>query len=452
MSSNNWLEVSVSKVADVILGGTPRRSEPRFWNGKIKWAAAKDIANCPTKYVRETEEKITRLGLQKSNAKLLPKGTIVITARGTVGEIRVLGEPIAFNQTCYGLIPKNKIIDGDFLYYALKNIFSKMKALSYGTVFETITTRTFDELTIPVPSLQEQRKIAEILSSLDDKIELNYEMNKTLDAIAQAIFRNWFVDFEPFQDQLVYNEELDKKIPKGWEVVTIGDVVNLKKGVSYRSEDLTDKSDIGLVNLKCIVRGGGFRKEIKPYSGEFKQDNILQIGDVVVAITDLTRNKEIIGMPARIYPVGGFKLLVASLDLVILNPKDEKCLKRGFLYYLLLTRDYWGYVNGCADGTTVLHLNPIDILNYKFVLPPEDWQTRFTKFADIIFELQIHNFKETEILEKIRDTLLPKLLSGEIRVKIDVKKEFSEESKKLEEIKKEKARVQKSILEWVDDA
>jgi len=448
MCSSIWPEFSISQIADIILGGTPKTSEPKYWNGDIKWATAKDVANCPVKHIRETEKKITKLGLEESNAKLLKEGTIVITARGTVGEIRVLGEPMAFNQTCYGIIPKNDSIDNDFLYYALKNALEKMKALAYGTVFETVTTRTFEELTIPIPSLLEQRKIAEILGSLDDKIELNYEINKTLDAIAQAIFKNWFVDFEPFKDELVYNEELGKEIPRGWEVVKLGDLVDLKKGLSYRSEDLREKSEVGLVNLNCIARGGGFQDEIKPYSGKFESDHIVQTGDVVVAITDLTRNREIIGMPARIYPVEDFKTLVASLDLVILKPKDEKRLKQSFLYYLLLTRDYWGYVNGCADGTTVLHLKPGDILNYKLTLPPQDWQARFAKVADSIFELLIHNFRESYILEKIRDTLLPKLLSGEIRVKVDVEKGLSEEAKKLGKIREEKAKFRASLDRW----
>ncbi|MCX8009554.1 MAG: restriction endonuclease subunit S, partial [Ignavibacteria bacterium] len=345
--------------------------------------------------------------------------------------------------TAYGIDPR-------YLYYYLTSRpfteYLNQIAETHTSAYPSFTPDVIENAELLVPPTPEDEWIGNILGSLDDKIELNYEMNKTLEAIAQAIFKNWFVDFEPFKDQLVYSEELDKEIPEGWEVVTIGDVVDLKKGLSYSSSDLTDKSDVGLVNLGCILPGGGFRNEIKPYSGEFEKDHILQTGDIVVAITDLTRNREVIGMPARIYPVKDFRLLIASLDLVILNPKDEDNLERSFLYYLLLTRDYWGYVNGCADGTTVLHLKPEDILNYKFVLPQEEWQNKFAKIADSIFELKIQKFKENEILSSIRDTLLPKLLSGEIRVKVDIEKEFPEETKKLEEIEEEKAKVQKSIL------
>jgi type I restriction enzyme S subunit len=348
--------------------------------------------------------------------------------------------------TAYNVNPR-------FLYYYLTSkpftAYLTQIAETSTSAYPSFTPDVIENAEVLLPPPTEQNEIAEILGSLDDKIELNYEMNKTLEAIAQAIFKNWFVDFEPFKDELVYNKELDKEIPKEWEVVKLGDLVDLKKGLSYRSEDLREKSEVGLVNLNCIARGGGFQNKIKPYSGKFESDHIVQVGDVVVAITDLTRNREIIGMPARIYPVEDFKTLIASLDLVILKPKDEKRLKQSFIYYLLLTRDYWGYVNGCADGTTVLHLKPEDILSYKLALPPQDWQARFVKVADSTFELLIHNFRESCILEKIRDMLLPKLLSGEIRVKVDVEKEFPEQVKKLEEIGKEKVKLQESLGMWL---
>jgi type I restriction enzyme S subunit len=382
--------------------------------------------------------------------KIAEADDVLLSVRAPVGEVNIASERCIIGRGVAALRVKTRNKnDQRFLYYLMLFNQKFWRQIHSGTTFEEITSEDIENLEVFIPeNILERHKIAEILGSLDDKIELNYEMNKTLETIAQAIFKNWFVDFEPFKDELVYSEELGKEIPRGWEVVKLGDLVDLKKGLSYRSEDLREKSEVGLVNLNCIARGGGFQDEIKPYSGKFESDHIVQTGDVVVAITDLTRNREIIGMPARIYPVEDFKTLVASLDLVILKPKDEKRLKQSFLYYLLLTRDYWGYVNGCADGTTVLHLKPGDILNYKLTLPPQDWQARFAKVADSIFELLIHNFRESYILEKIRDTLLPKLLSGGIRVKVDVEKGLSEEAKKLEKIREEKAKFRASLDRW----
>ena len=215
----------ISEFCEIYLGGTPRTSEGEFWGGKIKWATAKDVANLQGNYLTETERRITERGVNSSNAKVFPEGTIVITARGTVGKLAILGEPMSFNQTCYGLIPIPEI-DKLYVFYALKNGISKIDELSYGTVFQTITIRTFDELEICLPPLKQQRNVSKILSDLDSKIELNQQMNKTLESIAQAIFKHWFIDFEfpdengqPYKSSggVMVESELGE-IPKGWEV------------------------------------------------------------------------------------------------------------------------------------------------------------------------------------------------------------------------------------------
>jgi len=175
--AGEWKYLSVSNVAVPVLGGTPDKSEPEYWGGEILWATAKDIASVRGRYLFTTEQTITQAGLEHSAAKLLPKGTVVITARGTVGAIAQLATDMSFNQTCYGLIPK-KGIDPDFLYYVLKGTLFEMKSLTYGTVFETITMRSFEHWIIPVPPLPIQRTIAHILGTLDDKIELLRRMRE----------------------------------------------------------------------------------------------------------------------------------------------------------------------------------------------------------------------------------------------------------------------------------
>jgi type I restriction enzyme S subunit len=449
--NSSWQELPISKVANITLGGTPKRVESEFWNGSIKWATAKDIANCPTKHIRQTEEKISELGLQKSNAKLMPKGTVVITARGTVGEIRVLGEPMTFNQTCYGLTPKNKLIDNEFLYYALKNTINIMKTLSYGTVFETITIRTFDEFTITIPSFQEQRKIADILSSLDDKIELNYEMNKTLEAIAQAIFKNWFVDFEPFKNELVYNEELHKEIPKGWEVRPISDFCECYRGMSYQTEYL-DKGEGILLTLSVLKADGGVNyKEIRRYDEkQIKERYRIAPGDLLVGMTDLTSGEKMLGAPLLVPHIIDNKDVKLSCvhHFCILKRKCSSYLNNAFFYFLFKQNNFRKLMNKVATGTTVRQIVSERIAEFLFSVPPLEIVNNFQILFDVISRLiELHDF-ESQTLSNIRDSLIPKLLSGEIMVKVDVEKEFPDETKKLEEIKEEKSKIQKSILEW----
>jgi type I restriction enzyme S subunit len=190
-----WQYIPVSQVTRVVLGGTPKRTVSSYWNGSIKWARAKDIANCTTCYIFNTEETITEDGVKNSVAKILPKGTVIITARGTVGEVRILGEDMAINQSCYGLLPRNGI-ESKFLYYALQGSMRNVYDLTYGTVFSTITIKTFDNIFIPLCSLEEQQEIVrrvDALFKIADQIETRYQKAKAyVDKLTQSILAKAF--------------------------------------------------------------------------------------------------------------------------------------------------------------------------------------------------------------------------------------------------------------------
>ena len=150
---NNWKTFKLSEILKIIGGGTPKTSIPEYWNGNIPWLSVKDFQG-EKKFVSETEKNITELGLSKSSTKLLPKGAIIISARGTVGELAVLEKDMTFNQSCYGLLP-NERTNADFLYYLVKQKIRELQGLSYGSVFDTITTKTFDNLHVQIPNLKE---------------------------------------------------------------------------------------------------------------------------------------------------------------------------------------------------------------------------------------------------------------------------------------------------------
>ncbi len=446
--ATTWSWVPVSKVATPVIGGTPNRNNPAFWNGNIPWATARDVAAVSGRYLVQVQEFITEEGLNHSAAKLLPKGTVIITARGTVGAIAQLGRAMAFNQTSYALLPAENL-DNDFLFYALKGTLAEMQTLTYGTVFKTITTRTFDHWLIPLPPLPEQRAIAHILSTLDDKIELLRRMSETLEEMARAIFKAWFVDFVPvrakmegrwkrgqslpglpahlydlFPDRLVPSEL--GEIPKGWRVGIIGEEVDLIKGVSYRSKDLGD-SNVALVTLKSFKRGGGYRTDgLKPYVGPYKPEQVAHPGELILSQTDVTQSAEVIGKPAIVLPDDRFQTLVASLDVLIVRPR-HRVLSREFFYLLFSTPYFQEHIYGYTNGTTVLHLNKEGVLSFRFVQPTEDVAIAFSKIVVPMFTRFIKTITESRTLAALRDALLPKLVSGAIRVK-DVKR-FAQEKR-----------------------
>ena len=173
------MKCKLSEVIELIGGGTPKTSRPEYWNGDIPWLSVKDFNN-GFRYVYETEKTITQLGLEKSSTNLLQRDDVIISARGTVGELATVPFPMAFNQSCYGLRARTGIVTSDYLYYLIKHNVSVLKKNTHGSVFDTITRNTFENIEVEIPSIERQEKIASILRDYDEKIELNNKINNNL--------------------------------------------------------------------------------------------------------------------------------------------------------------------------------------------------------------------------------------------------------------------------------
>lgn len=175
------MKYKLSEIMELIGGGTPKTSVDEYWGGEIPWLSVKDFNN-DNRHVYKTEKTITDMGLQNSSTKLLRPGDSIISARGTVGEIAMIPFPMAFNQSCYGLRAKPDIVDSTYLYYLVKHNVTVLKKNTHGSVFDTITRETFSNIEVDIPAVECQKKIGGILSNLDDKIELNIEINENLAA------------------------------------------------------------------------------------------------------------------------------------------------------------------------------------------------------------------------------------------------------------------------------
>ena len=175
-----WQNVPLIDYIELIGGGTPKTTVAEYWNGNIPWLSVKDFNN-DKRYVYSTEKHISKEGLDNSSTKLLHKDDIIISARGTVGEIAMIPFDMAFNQSCYGVRAK-KGVDKSFLYYLLKKSIVQLKRMTHGSVFDTITRETFSNLIVDIPDENTQESIASILVCLDDKIEVNERINDNLAA------------------------------------------------------------------------------------------------------------------------------------------------------------------------------------------------------------------------------------------------------------------------------
>lgn len=174
-----------SQIVDIISGGTPNTSVSAYWNGDIPWLSVVDFSN-EEKYVSHTQKTITIKGLKNSNTKLLQKGDIIISARGTVGAMAMLTRPMTFNQSCFGIRAKKDIVDSEYLFYLTKYKINELQIKSkVGSVFKSINLDTFNWVTVDLPDLPTQKRIASVLSNIDRKIALNRAMNEELDAMAR---------------------------------------------------------------------------------------------------------------------------------------------------------------------------------------------------------------------------------------------------------------------------
>ena len=387
------MKYKLSEIMDLIGGGTPKTSNPDYWNGNIPWLSVKDFGN-DYRYVYETEKHITELGLQNSSTKLLKKGDIIISARGTVGEIATIPYSMAFNQSCYGLRAKKEIINEDFLYYLIKHSVRLLKKNTHGSVFDTITRDTFDGIEADVPSLDIQEKIASILSDFDEKIECNNAINNNLEQQAMALFKSWFIDYEPF----------DRQVPSTWKYGVLGDFVEIKRGGSPRPIQ-NFLSDSGLHWLKISDATGissPFISEIKEYIIEegLKKTVFLKAGSLVLS------NSATPGLPK-------------ILDI-------DTCIHDGWLYfpsskfsneYLYL---YFKHIRdnlvALGNGSVFTNLKTDILKNYPTNLPTDEVLNEFDKIMKPIFSMILSTTRESKRLTEIRDTLLPRLMSGELDV------------------------------------
>lgn len=406
-------------VIEVIGGGTPKRSIADYWDGDIDWLSVKDF-NTDARYVHSADEKITALGLTKSSAKMLATGDLIISARGTVGCLAQLTKPMAFNQSCYGIRGKESL-DNNFLYYFLKTKITELQKNSHGAVFDTITTDTFKILSINLPPLTEQKGIASVLGALDDKIENNRQMNETLEEMARAIFKSWFVDFDPVHAKaagkppshmnaetaaLFPNSFGDDGLPVGWHDSALGDVLTIKRGGSPRPindffaaeglawtkiSDATASNSPFIFSTKQFIKPEGLPKTV-----------LLSKGELILS------NSATPGIPK-------FLDIEACIHDGWLYFPSSKLFSKNYLYLLFLTLRKAFIAQG--NGSVFTNLKTDIVKNQVVHIPTQSALNAFDQLINPLFDCILHNSHNTITLAELRDTLLPKLMSGEIRVK-----------------------------------
>lgn len=408
----------LTQVCEVLSGGTPKTTVPEFWNGDIPWASVKDF-NTNSRWFRKTEKSISKLGLESCSSVLLEPGDLVLSARGTVGVVSQCAMRTSFNQSNYGLRAKSDLTSNDYLYYALSYARRALLSDTHGGMFDTITRDTLDRLLIPVPDHKVQQQIVEILGSIDRKIEINKSISKTLEEIAQTIFQSWFVDFDPvkakiagekpagmddattalFPDSVVESEL--GLIPKGWEVRSLDEISEYLNGLAMQKFPVIDENE-QLPVIKIAQLRAGNTKGADMASGLLDPKFIIKDGDILFSWSGT--------LEVETWTGGSGALNQHLFKVTGKNVPDW--------YSYLSTKSFLSSFREIASGkaTTMGHIQRGHLSESKLAIPNSELLNRATEIIEPIISLKIKASIEGRNLAEIRDSLLPRLISGELQI------------------------------------
>ncbi len=417
---SNWKKYKLTELGVLARGKSKHRPRDAsfLYGGPYPFIQTGDIkeANHRIYNYRQT---YSAAGLQQS--KLWPKDTLCITIAANIADTAILNFEGCFPDSVLGFIGDKSICDIEFIEYLLQHYKKEIQSHSIGSVQDNINLGTFERVEFNIPPLSEQQSIAEILSALDDKIELNLQMNKTLEEMANALYKHWFVDFGPFKEGKFIESELGM-IPEGWEVVTMNSMVEFINGYAFKSSELLDEPEgdcYSVFKMGNIKKGGGLKPDgTKSY---FKKENskglekyILKRGDLLMSMTDMKDKVTILGHTAL---MNEDDLFIVNQRVGLLRLNNTKQVGYSFLYILTNNREFIYELRSKANSGVQVNLSTDSIKNSKFVIGPTTINKSFNDVVSPLFEKIFLYSTENETLKNLRDYLLPKLISGEIRVK-----------------------------------
>ena len=401
-----WKEVTLGEVSSKIgdgLHGTPKYDD----EGSYYFINGNNL-NCGKIIIKDDTK---RVGIEEfvKNQKELNEQTILVSINGTIGNVaKYNNEPCILGKSaCY--INVIKEVDKEFIYYILTSANFKRNITNEatGTTIKNVSLKQMREYKFNIPcNLADQRRIASILSSLDRKIELNNKINADLEEMAQAIFKNWFVDFEPFKGGKFVDSELGM-IPEGWKVGTIGDIVEFQNGFAFSSKDFSENGEYKIITIKsvqdgCLVTDGS--SKVTEYPTKMPAYCKLQSGDILLSLT---------GNVGRCCLVTETNLL---LNQRVAKIKAKECYDNSFSYALFRLKETKELLISISRGTAQANLSPVEASKLPMVIPSEDARKSFSMISDSIMNKIISIHIENSRLSLLRNTLLPRLMSGELEV------------------------------------
>ena len=405
----SWQESPLGVIADTQLGKMldAKKNEgeyhPYLGNDNVQWDG---INLSEVKEMRFKDSELLKFALKP--------GDLLVCEGGDPGRCAIWNseEEMYYQKALHRVRAHEDVLDNRFLYYFLVHIGSTQEIRQYytgGATIKHLPAAALNRVKVRYPDLATQRRIADALSAYDELIENNRRQIKLLEEAAQRLYKEWFVDlkFPGHETNSIHNG-----LPEGWRRSGLLELADYVRGKSYTTNDLVDSGKMRLANLNNVAAYGGwsFGAE-KPYAGAFKQEQIVSCGDVVMAVTDMTKERRLVGHVARV-PMQADGFLI-SMDLLKLVPRSTES---DYLYAALRFSGVAEMVAMLANGTNVLHLRPDALSRVELTQPPRELQERFSAVVRPLFESGECLERQISAAREARDRLLPKLMSGEIEV------------------------------------
>ena len=390
---SEWHEGYLSEIAEIVMGQSPK--------GEMcnKTGSGTPLLNGPTEFGVKYPSPIQ---FTTEPTKLSQYGDILFCVRGsTTGRMNWAEKEYVIGRGLAAIRHRTGKEYQSFVRGILDFNLPSLLASATGSTFPNVSRDQLEKLAILIPSLSEQRAIASVLSGLDDKIDLLNRQNKTLEAMAETLFRQWFI------------EQADDE----WKCTTLEQHAEAFRGLSYKGSGLTE-SGLGLPmhNLNSVYEGGGYKLEgIKFYNGEYKERHLIYPGDIIVTNTEQGHEFKLIGCPA-IVPDSFGTIGIFSQHIYRLVPNQQTYLSREFIYYLLMSSSVREQIISATNGSTVNMLAIDGLQRPEFKLPPKNAISEFSAIVSAHWKKINVNNKQIRTLEKLRDSLLPKLMSGEVKI------------------------------------
>lgn len=378
--------IKIGNIAkSIVSGGTPKSTKAEYYNGNIPWLNTKEIN---FNRIYRTEKCITTEGLKNSSAKYIKENCVIIAMYGaTAGRAAINKISLTTNQACCNIEVDSSKMDYNYVYYAIKNDYEHLSSLANGGAQQNLNSLIIKDFEIPYVNLYIQKKISKILTSIDKKIELNNEINNNLSEQLKMIFYEWF------------ESKMDDDLPDDWKIVDLQDVATFSQGVQVPIEEQIEQEKDGFVRFIRIVDiTQGSDKEIR-----FIEDR--DRGHVVENEIFMTRY----GTPGILSR--NYNGIIAN-NLFKITPSDG--VTSNYLFSALNVDRIQKYIKGNATSSTMPAISFSILNNQKVIIPDRETLGKFDEYSETVRKKQLNIINENKRLEQLRDTLLPKLMNGEI--------------------------------------